>query len=97
MENLLSDIKQFHIKVSKALSQNSTDNAIKICFEYLEKNIQRWMVYEKLSLIYLMRADWDQALNKAGLLSGSQMGGSRMKRNGVSLNSSKFWPGKHEQ
>jgi len=63
MENLSSDIKHFHIKVSKALSQNSTDHAIKTCFEYLEKNIQRWMVYEKLALIYLMRADWDQALN----------------------------------
>jgi len=62
MENLSSDIKQFEVKVSNALSRNSTDHAIKICFEYLEKNIESWKVYEKLSLIYLMRAEWYKAL-----------------------------------
>ena len=52
MENLSSDIKQFNVKISKALSKNSTDLAIEICSEYLEKNIQRWRVYEKLAFRY---------------------------------------------
>ena len=51
MENLSLNIEQFQIKVSKAISQKRTDDAIKICFEYLEQNIQRWKVYEYLALI----------------------------------------------
>tara|TARA_Y100001968_G_scaffold312609_1_gene335983 strand:+ start:1693 stop:3642 length:1950 start_codon:yes stop_codon:yes gene_type:complete len=63
MENLLSDNEQFEIKVSEALSKNRTDLAIEICLEYLEKDIPRWKVYEKLGLICLMRSEWSQSLN----------------------------------
>ena len=56
------DRKQFQMKVSMALRDENTNKAIKICHNYLDKDIEKWIIYEKLALIYLIRSEWHKSI-----------------------------------